>query len=74
MRETSTEISSVNILLPSLGQVDLLATGAVNLEAGGAQLVGQSDGKYLLTVAKGPRTCSKDAVKVLLVNFSETSR
>ncbi len=74
MWETRSEVSSINIDAPKLGQIDFLTSGAEDLEPGCFKLVTQSNWKSFLFITKSSRTVTIYAWEELLINLSDASR
>jgi hypothetical protein len=60
MWETSSKVGSIYVDLPELGQVDLLTSGAENLEPGGLESITESHWKHLLLIAESSGTVAID--------------
>lgn len=73
MREASTEGSSIDVDLSSLGHIDLLAPRAIVFESRDLECIAQADRQDLLTVAKCTRASAVDAAQKLLVDLGQPS-
>lgn len=73
-REGTPKIGSIHIRTFLLRYVDLLASGAENLDSTGSQFLTHSNWQHILSFAKYTRTCTKASSLELLLHQGESPR
>ena len=71
MRKADTKVCPIDVQLLRTRDVDVLASGAVDLDSRGGQLLTHSDGQHVLSLAQNSRTITKGAKHVLLFHHGE---